>query len=103
MMNMINKNNMENKTTHLEEELALLEADLQAHYCQIGKEILDMVESEKGKINDLVDEIIKLKKKIAVLNNEIECPWCMAYNLSGSQYCKHCGEKLNAIERVGEE
>lgn len=102
-MHMINKNSKKKGITQLEGELFHLEADLQAHYCQIGKEILDMVESEKGKINDLVDEIIKLKKKIAVLNNEIECPWCMAYNLSGSQYCKHCGEKLNAIERVGEE
>ena len=94
IMHMINKNSKKKGITQLEGELFHLEADLQAHYCQIGKEILEIVENEKEKINNLVDEIIRIKKKIAVLKNEIECPWCMAYNPAGSQCCKHCGENL---------
>lgn len=91
-----------NRITQMEGELTHLEADLQARYCQIGKEILELAENEQGKINNLVDEIIKIKKKLAVIKNEIQCPWCMAYNSSDSKYCKHCGEELDTIGKKGE-
>lgn len=99
IMNMCKKNSKENGITQLEGELNHLEADLQAHYCQIGKEILELAEKEQGQINNLVDQIINIKKKLAVIKNNIQCPWCMAYNSSDSKYCKHCGEEIDTIEK----
>lgn len=93
------KNSEENRITQLEDKITHLETDLQAHYCQIGKEILELAENKQEEINNLVDRIIELKKKLAVIKKEIECPWCMTFNPSDSKCCKNCGEVLDTVGR----
>ncbi len=83
------------ETSRIEETLTRLEVDLQERYCRMGKELLEIADSEQRAINNLVDQIIKIKKALAVVNSEIECPQCMAHNASDSSYCKHCGQPLD--------
>lgn len=85
-----------------EEELIKLELELQAHYCQMGKSILELADTEQKAIGRLVDEIIKCRKRLARRRQEIECPQCTAYNTADSIYCKRCGAMLQKTQEVNE-
>lgn len=56
----------------LEERLAILEDELNNHYCQIGKIVLEFANKKQPLINSLVDEIIAVRKKLPAFrqNNE---------------------------------
>jgi septal ring factor EnvC (AmiA/AmiB activator) len=78
----------------LERDLNKMETTLNEHYCNIGKQLLEMAEQEDREINNLVDKIIEIKKKIYELGEAIQCPNCLLVNSSESRYCSHCGNEL---------
>ncbi|MGI6176531.1 MAG: zinc ribbon domain-containing protein [Christensenellales bacterium] len=78
----------------LEEALGKKQHQLQAHYCQIGKSILEIADGEQKTIDALVDDIIEIRKKIVAIKHEIECAKCMTYNPPDSRYCRRCGTPL---------
>jgi uncharacterized paraquat-inducible protein A len=78
----------------LEHSLQEMESTLASHYCNLGKQILEVAEKEDREISQLVDEIIETKKKLSVLNRTILCPNCNTQNSSESNYCHACGTKL---------
>lgn len=88
---------------HMEEILNKLELELESRYCQMGKSVLEMADCEKPVINHLVDEIIEMKRQLAVVKEEIECPQCMILNTHDSTYCKHCGELLDKADKGKEQ
>jgi NADH pyrophosphatase NudC (nudix superfamily) len=71
-----------------------MEATLNEHYCNIGKQLLEMAEQEDQEINNLVDRIIEIKKQLYELRQTVQCPSCLLMNSSESRYCGHCGNKL---------
>jgi hypothetical protein len=48
----------------LERDLNKMEATLNEHYCNVGKQLLEMAEQEDREINNLVDKIIEIKKQL---------------------------------------
>lgn len=88
----------ENPAETEEEKLARLEFELQQHYCQIGKCVLELAVAEQRAVGDLIDEIIMTRHRIAVAQGEKRCEECLAYNTPGSIYCKRCGARLNETE-----
>lgn len=78
----------------LAQSLSEMEAALNEHYCDIGKSLLELAEKKDKEINQLVDQIIETRRRIAALQQKIQCPDCLAYNSSDSRYCSHCGKKL---------
>jgi NADH pyrophosphatase NudC (nudix superfamily) len=78
----------------LERDLNKMETTLNEHYCNIGKQLLEMAEQEDHEINKLVDKIIELKKQLYELHQTVQCPSCLLMNSSESRYCSHCGNKL---------
>lgn len=86
----------------MEASLNRMEYQLQAHYCEMGKSILELVDVEQKVINKLVDDIIETRKELAKVKKEIQCEECMVYNTSDSKYCKRCGYKLTEIRKKEE-
>lgn len=82
------------QVTRMEEKLDELEQQLQCHYCDMGKSILEMARQEQREINRLVDEIIKTRKALAQARCEVQCEECMAFNPPDSRYCRRCGARL---------
>jgi lipopolysaccharide biosynthesis glycosyltransferase len=78
----------------LEHDLSELEANLTDHYCSLGKQILEVAEREDREINQLVDQIVEVKKQLSALQQTVQCPKCLFMNSSDSRYCSHCGNKL---------
>lgn len=78
----------------LTKSLGEMEAALNEHYCDVGKSLLEFAEKEDKEINQLVDQIIETRRKIAALQKRVQCPDCLTYNSSDSRYCSHCGTKL---------
>lgn len=78
----------------LAKSLSEMEAALNEHYCDVGKSLLELAEKEDKEINQLVDQIIETRRRIAALQKKIQCPACLSYNSSDSRYCSHCGTKL---------
>lgn len=78
----------------LEDSIRQKECELQKHYSQMGKSMLEMAEVEQRIVNRLVDEIIEARAELVEIKEEQECPECMAYNDADSRYCKRCGAKL---------
>jgi hypothetical protein len=79
---------------NLERDLNKMETILNEHYCNIGKQLLEMAEQEDQEINNLVDKIIDIKKRLYELEQTVQCPSCLLKNSSGSRYCRHCGNEL---------
>jgi hypothetical protein len=71
-----------------------MEATLNEHYCNVGKQLLEMAEQEDREINNLVDKIIEIKKQLYELDRTVQCPSCLLMNSSESRYCSHCGNEL---------
>jgi hypothetical protein len=51
-----------------------METTLNEHYCNIGKQLLEMAEQEDQEINNLVDKIIEIKKQLYELDQTVQCP-----------------------------
>jgi hypothetical protein len=51
----------------LERDLNKMETTLNDHYCNVGKQLLEMAEREDQEINNLVDKIIDVKKQLSAL------------------------------------
>lgn len=86
-----------NEVVSLEESLARMETELHAHYCQMGKSLLELAEGEQKNVDALIDDIIKTRKKLVVARHEIECPECMTFNSEDSKYCRRCGTFLEPV------
>ena len=82
------------KACQLEKELAEKEEQLHTSYCQLGKTLLELVESEGKEINALVDEIIAIRKRLAIVRKESQCPDCGALNGAQNRFCGRCGARL---------
>lgn len=82
----------------LEQSLSEMEAQLNEHYCDIGKSLLELAEKEDKEINHLVDQIIETRKQISILQKQVRCPNCLSYNTPDSHFCSHCGMKLKKEE-----
>jgi hypothetical protein len=78
----------------LARDLNKMETTLNEHYCNIGKQLLEIAEQEDQEINGLVDKIIEIKKKLYELGQTVQCPCCLLMNSSESRYCSHCGNEL---------
>lgn len=91
--------NDNNQIKELEETLNRLEYELQSHYSDMGKCLLDLAEQEQKKVDKLVDEIIILRKRLSIYKQEIECSTCMTVNPPDAVYCKRCGKKFDYAER----
>lgn len=83
-----------NGTAAAEQTLAQLELELQERYTQIGKSFLEIAACEQDEVNLLVDKIIHTRKELTLIRQDIQCPGCLSYNSSNSQFCHHCGQKL---------
>ena len=85
----------------LEDTIHQKECELQKHYSQMGKSLLEIAEGEQRVINRLVDEIIEARSELVQIKEQKNCPACTAYNDADSRYCKRCGARLDAqtIER----
>ncbi|MDL2217297.1 hypothetical protein LJC27_01395 [Christensenellaceae bacterium OttesenSCG-928-M15] len=92
--------NMENRKEieELEEKLTKLEVTINVHYCELGKNLLDLVEMEQRAINRMVDEMIDIRKKLVTKQRAVQCQSCMAFNTADSTYCKRCGIRLEKFE-----
>ncbi|RVU54231.1 zinc ribbon domain-containing protein [Anaerosphaera multitolerans] len=81
---------------NLEENLNKLEIDLENQYIESGKKILELSINEQQKIDSLINEIIEIKKRLIKVKKEKQCPSCMTYNTSDSNYCKFCGKSIKS-------
>lgn len=63
-------------------------------YCDVGKAILEKAEKEGREVNELVDELIEVKKELIKAKGQKRCTNCYQYNEMGSIYCSKCGAKL---------
>ena len=86
----------------LEQSLRRMEHDLQTHYQEMGKTILEVADQRQKEVNKLVDEMIEMQKKLSKARHEIECDACLAFNPLDARYCKRCGKKLTPTEIKGE-
>lgn len=83
--------------THVEElERALneKERELCCHYYEVAKALLAIAECKGDQIDRLVDEIIELRRQVALARGEQPCPRCTRFNEADSHYCRHCGQKI---------
>lgn len=78
----------------LTQKLDYMEQELLEKYCDVGKSILEKAEKESKEIDQLVDEVIKVKQELVRAKGEKRCPHCYQYNEPESFYCSKCGAKL---------
>lgn len=84
----------EKGTSRLEEKLDKMELELQARYCEMGKNLLELADTEQRAIDRLLERIIQTRRQLAKAKREIQCPACLTYNTADSAFCRKCGEKL---------
>lgn len=82
------------KATKLEETLQGLQNQLFEHYCMTGKQLIEVAQAEKETIDQLVDEIIRVRKQLATVRKEKICTHCEAPNDQDSNFCKRCGQPI---------
>lgn len=75
-----------------------MERELLEKYCDVGKYVLEKLEKENREIDQLVDQVIEVKKELVRARGEIRCPNCYQYNAPDSIYCSKCGKKLEEKE-----
>lgn len=78
----------------LTQQLDHMEQELLEKYCDVGKFVLEKIEKENREIDQLVDQVIEVKKELVRVKGEIRCPYCYQYNEPESVYCNRCGKKL---------
>lgn len=81
----------------LTQQLDHKEHELLEKYCDVGKFVMERVEKENKEIDQLVDQVIEIKKELVRVKGEIRCPKCHQYNEPESIYCNRCGKKLDKI------
>lgn len=91
-----------NEIETLEKTLNQLEHELQAHYSDMGKSLLELAGHEQKEVNRLVDDIIAARRQLSAVRHEVECPACTALNTPDARYCKHCGQRLAPATEKGE-
>lgn len=79
----------------LEETLLGLQEALYERYCQTGKQMIEVANTEKQAIDQLVDEIIRVRNRMATLRLEKRCAYCDTLNEQDSIYCKRCGHPMH--------
>lgn len=77
-----------------EKQLHRMERALYEAYCDLGKMVLEMAETEGERTNRLVDQIIEKRRQLMALRGDRQCGHCGLYNEADSLYCKHCGNSL---------
>lgn len=82
----------------LEATLRALQESVTEHYCQIGKQLIEVANAEKVRIDSLVDQIIRIRHELAILRKEKECSYCATQNDHDSVYCKRCGKRIEEKE-----
>lgn len=87
----------------LTEQLAHMEQELLEKYCNVGKFVLEEVGRENREIDQLTDQVIKVKKELVRVKGEIRCPYCYQYNEPGSIYCNRCGKRLGGNEEKNDD
>lgn len=95
--------NSPQETRALKARLSDLEAALNAHYCQMGKRMLELAEEEQRSVGNLVDEIILTRKQLYLENHECRCEACLNINPEGSNYCNACGARISQVQDDSEE
>lgn len=78
----------------LTKRLDHMEQKLLEKYCDVGKTVLEQVEKENREIDQLVEQVIEVKKELVRVKGEIRCPYCYQYNEPESVYCNRCGKRL---------
>ena len=58
-----------------------------------GAEFTGEYAEKCSQIDNALEELEKIKKQIAELNNQRLCPSCGKYNPSDSSFCSYCGHK----------
>lgn len=84
----------QSKAEALEETLADVQAEISRRYSLMGKQLLALAEEQQQAIDSLVDEAIRIRRRLAKVRGERDCPCCMAPNEHDSVYCRRCGHKL---------
>lgn len=82
----------------LTQQLDHMEQELLERYCDVGKYVLEKLEKENKEIDQLVDQVIEVKRKLVKVKGQIRCPNCYQYNEPDSVYCCKCGKKLEKEE-----
>lgn len=87
------------KIAELESDIVELEMQLQARYSTMGKTLLDIAHNEQNETDKLFDELLRARKDLSTMKEEIRCHVCEATNLAKSRYCRACGSRLNSEAR----
>ncbi len=59
------------KSGRLTQQLNHMEQELQEKYCDVGKYVLEKVEKENREIDQLVDQVIEVKRELVRVRGEI--------------------------------
>lgn len=78
----------------MERAISRIEQAISERYTQLGKELLDLAETNQQVIDQLLDELIHLRKELADNQGERSCQRCSAFNRSDSRFCTRCGYEL---------
>ncbi|MDO4338760.1 MAG: zinc ribbon domain-containing protein [Eubacteriales bacterium] len=89
----------EQEIERLTKQLDHMEQELLEKYCDVGRFVLEKLERENKEIDQLTDQVIKVKKELVKVKGEIRCPYCYQYNEPESIYCNRCGKKLEKKKR----
>lgn len=82
------------KIQTLTQQIEHMDQTLRERYYNVGRVILERVEKENREIEQIVDQMIEMKKELVKMKGEVRCSNCFQYNEPGSCYCSRCGKKL---------
>ena len=91
---MTDKESPDKGVARLEQKLDKMELELQLRYCEMGKNLLELADTEQRAIDRLLERIVAARRQLARAKHETQCPACLCYNTPDSLYCRKCGEKL---------
>ena len=80
--------------TALEVQLARTELEMQEHYRQFGREMLELADREQRSIDRLLEQMARLRAQLTQEKRQISCPYCGCCGDADSIYCKRCGHKM---------
>ena len=84
----------EKQAVLLEEDLALLEAELSDRYYQLGKCVYEAADRRIEEIGRLVDRLVETRVKLSGVKEQTVCLSCLAPNPRDNAYCGKCGTRL---------
>ncbi len=59
-----------------------------------GKNYEAGIKKLQGEINELNEQLSKIKEMLVQTGDKVKCPDCGTYNAKGSVFCNRCGTKL---------